>query len=124
MKNITKLSKNDLQNIIKQAETELAQRSHYDKALSEINKIIQLHGLSKKDLMNMVNQCSFARGKKASRKSSGSRGKAAPKYRNPTGSETWTGRGRAPKWVSALCASYGLSVDGFKTDPRFRINAL
>lgn len=29
------------------------------------------------------------------------RGKVAPKYRGPKG-ETWTGRGRAPRWLVAL----------------------
>lgn len=26
-------------------------------------------------------------------------GKVAPKYRNPQTGETWTGRGKAPKWI-------------------------
>jgi DNA-binding protein H-NS len=26
-------------------------------------------------------------------------GKVAPKYRNPATGETWTGRGKAPKWI-------------------------
>jgi DNA-binding protein H-NS len=29
------------------------------------------------------------------------RGKVAPKYRGP-GGETWTGRGRTPRWLAAL----------------------
>ena len=28
-----------------------------------------------------------------------SSGKVAPKYRNPSTGETWTGRGKAPKWI-------------------------
>jgi len=28
-----------------------------------------------------------------------SSGKVAPKYRNPQTGETWTGRGKAPKWI-------------------------
>lgn len=33
----------------------------------------------------------------------GSKGKVAPKYRNPQNpSETWTGRGRMPLWIKAL----------------------
>lgn len=121
MKSITKLSKNDLHAMIKQAEAELAQRDHHEKALAEINKIIQSRGLSKKDLMDMIGQLTFGRGKKLARKASGSTGKAAPKYRNPTGSDTWTGRGRAPKWVNDICASYGIDINIFKNDPRFKI---
>ncbi|MGH1368329.1 MAG: H-NS family nucleoid-associated regulatory protein [Maritimibacter sp.] len=34
------------------------------------------------------------------------RSQVAPKYRNPDGSgETWTGRGRKPKWVEAHLAA-------------------
>lgn len=32
-------------------------------------------------------------------RSSGAGGKVAPKYRNPATGETWTGRGKAPKWI-------------------------
>ncbi|GJL83761.1 MAG: histone-like nucleoid-structuring protein H-NS [marine bacterium B5-7] len=49
------------------------------------------------------------RGKKTSHKKAGrrkSRGKVAPKYRNPlNSSETWTGRGRKPLWVVAALDS-------------------
>ncbi|WP_082721310.1 H-NS histone family protein [Burkholderia sp. ABCPW 14] len=30
------------------------------------------------------------------------RGPIPPKYRNPMTGETWSGRGRAPKWMSGL----------------------
>lgn len=31
----------------------------------------------------------------------GKTGKVAPKYRNPAGSETWSGRGKRPRWFLA-----------------------
>ena len=41
-------------------------------------------------------------------KSTANRGKVAPKYRDPNNSEnTWTGRGRKPKWVGELLAAGG-----------------
>ena len=40
------------------------------------------------------------------------RKKVAPKYRNPTNAEeTWTGRGRKPKWVEAHLAGGGKLTD-------------
>lgn len=40
------------------------------------------------------------------------RAKVAPKFRNPNNAnETWTGRGRAPKWVEAHLASGGTKED-------------
>jgi DNA-binding protein H-NS len=39
------------------------------------------------------------------------RGKVAPKYKNPAnGLETWTGRGRQPRWVADALAG-GKSLD-------------
>ncbi len=41
----------------------------------------------------------------------GTRGPVPPKYRNPNDpSQTWTGRGRQPKWVSELLAG-GFTLD-------------
>ncbi|WP_141750786.1 MULTISPECIES: H-NS histone family protein, partial [Stenotrophomonas] len=38
--------------------------------------------------------------------------KVAPKYRNPANSEeTWTGRGRQPKWMALLVAKGALPQD-------------
>ncbi|MVW60028.1 H-NS histone family protein [Massilia sp. NEAU-DD11] len=41
-------------------------------------------------------------------------GTAAPRYRNPADSgQTWTGRGRQPRWIAEALAS-GRSLDDFK----------
>lgn len=39
------------------------------------------------------------------RKRGGKTGKVAPKYRNPGGSETWSGRGKRPRWFLAALKS-------------------
>lgn len=40
--------------------------------------------------------------------------KTAPRYRNPAdGGQTWTGRGRQPRWIAEALAS-GRSLDDFK----------
>lgn len=42
------------------------------------------------------------------------RAKAEPKYRNPANpDETWTGRGRKPKWILAALAA-GSELDDFR----------
>lgn len=44
-------------------------------------------------------------------KATGSRAKVAPKYRNPNDpDETWSGRGRQPKWMQRLQAE-GMTLD-------------
>lgn len=41
-----------------------------------------------------------------------SKGKVAPKYRDPATGKTWTGRGRAPKWI-AEAEARGVNRDTF-----------
>ena len=73
-------------------------------ARAEVNNLLARRGLSMDDLGE------------GSRKSGrgGKGGKVAPKYRNPDdSSETWTGRGRQPRWLVAKIAK-GHKVDQFK----------
>ena len=77
----------------------LAQREQLDKQIKEAiaqekadgiakaKVIIEQYGLTASDLFS----------RKAGGKGAG--GKVAPKYRNPSTGETWTGRGKAPKWI-------------------------
>jgi DNA-binding protein H-NS len=77
----------------------LAQREHLDRQIKEAiahekadgiakaKLIIEQYHLSASDLFN----------RKTGVRSVG--GKVAPKYRNPSTGETWTGRGKAPKWI-------------------------
>jgi DNA-binding protein H-NS len=79
----------------------LAQREQLDKQIKEAvlrekadgvakaKLIIEQYGLSASDLFS----------RKAGARSPS--GKVAPKYRNPTSGETWTGRGKAPKWIES-----------------------
>lgn len=44
----------------------------------------------------------------------GSRGKVAVKYRNPEdATQTWTGRGRQPKWLVEKLAKRGVKIEDF-----------
>jgi len=77
----------------------LVQREQLDKQIKEAialekadgvakaKVIIEQYGLTASDLFS----------RKTGSKSAG--GKVAPKYRNPSTGETWTGRGKAPKWI-------------------------
>jgi DNA-binding protein H-NS len=48
------------------------------------------------------------------RRGKGSRGQVAVKYRNPDDpSETWTGRGRKPRWLTAKLSRRGASIEDF-----------
>ena len=63
------------------------------KALAAVEEAARAAGFSLKELLG-------------DQKLSKAKTKAAPKYANPADpSQTWTGRGRKPKWVEALLAS-------------------
>lgn len=57
-------------------------------ATARVRSLIEEYGLSQSDV--------FGPGRKA--RSQAAR-KVAPKFRNPSTNETWTGRGRQPKWI-------------------------
>lgn len=66
--------------------------------LEKIKSIAAEYGLSADELKTLT----------AANKAAGKRGSVAPKYRDPNDSaNTWTGRGRKPKWVEAFLASGG-----------------
>lgn len=49
------------------------------------------------------------------------RATVAAKYKNPNGSEKWTGRGRAPKWVSDVLTKRRITIAQFKNSKRYKI---
>lgn len=58
---------------------------------------------------------------KAKAKPADKRAKVLAKYKNPTGAEKWTGRGRAPQWVNAILTKEKITIDRFKADKRFQL---
>ncbi|MCX7660857.1 H-NS histone family protein [Caldimonas sp.] len=75
---------------------EAARKQELAEAMAQIKSLMAQYGITVADLA----------GKGSTGKSSAGKGvKVAPKYRNPATGETWTGRGRQPKWVEAALAS-------------------
>ena len=69
-----------------------ARRAETAAAVAQVRALVAEFGLVANDI--------FASGR-APRGTASSRGsKVAPKYRNPATGETWTGRGKAPKWIA------------------------
>ncbi len=67
-----------------------ARRNETAQAVGQVRALIAEFGLTAQDVFP------------ASRTRSSSRGsKVAAKYRNPATGETWTGRGKPPKWIQA-----------------------
>jgi DNA-binding protein H-NS len=90
---VSNLSKKQLRELIRKASGRM---KNIDK--EEIAK-----GKAKVDALLKAEGVTFAQvyGKRRG----GKTGKVAPKYRNPGGSETWSGRGKRPRWfLAALTA--------------------
>ena len=58
-------------------------------AISKVKALVAEHGLTQSDVFG---------GSKGTKKSNGG-GKVAAKYRDQSSGQTWTGRGKAPKWI-------------------------
>ena len=108
--NLADMSLNDLKDLLKKIPGEIKRRSQEaqdaakEAALEKLKAIAKEHGYSLEELT----------GKKKTRGAKGPRGPVAAKYANPSNpSETWTGRGRQPKWVQAALAS-GKTLDNLK----------
>ena len=88
--NLNKMSIAELNKLISDAQTALVKKKEI---AEKVRKLAKDNGLEISDLL-AADKPNKAKAKK-------SRGKVAPKYKNPAnGSETWTGRGRQPRWVA------------------------
>lgn len=71
-----------------EAQIAAAQQAQHSDAVNKVRAFISEHGLTQKDIFG---------GTKGTRKSSGN--KVAAKYKDAVSGATWTGRGKAPKWI-------------------------
>jgi DNA-binding protein H-NS len=70
-----------------------ARRRELSDAVSQVRTLVAEYGLTAQDVFPVGK----ASGKSGRSSTAGT--KVAPKYRNPATGETWTGRGKAPKWI-------------------------
>ena len=100
------LSAKQLDALVKNAQNRkdlLQKRQPASKVRSEVLKYVGAHGYSMEELFGVDIPAKRPRAARASTKEGTSTGKVKPKYRNPDNPrETWSGRGRAPRWLAAL----------------------
>jgi DNA-binding protein H-NS len=70
-----------------EAQIEAVRKAENTDAIAKVKALVTEHGLTQQDIFG---------GAKRGRKASGS---VAAKYRDPATGATWTGRGKAPKWI-------------------------
>jgi len=116
---LTGLSARELGVLIRSAkkqQTIVAKRRPITKVRAQLSKLAQAEGYSIEELFGTAAapRARKVATTKAPAKTAGRKlGKVAPKYRNPANAkETWTGRGKQPRWLAEL-TSKGKKVEDF-----------
>lgn len=68
-----------------------ARQRELSDAVGKVRALVAEYGLTAQDV--------FPSGRSTKAAGTKSSGKVAPKYRDPATGQTWTGRGKAPKWI-------------------------
>ena len=84
----------DYQDLLKQrdaleAKIREARQNELKDAIANVRALVAQFELTAEDV--------FANGRRANK---GAGAKVAPKYRDPATGDTWTGRGKAPRWIA------------------------
>ena len=110
------LSPKQLDALVKSAQERkefLKKRFPAAKVKTQVVKFVTAHGYSIEELFGAGASLRKGAAKRTSAKPARKFGKVKPKYRNPDNpKETWSGRGRAPRWLSALLAK-GKKIEQF-----------
>jgi DNA-binding protein H-NS len=112
---LSKLSLSELNRQKARIEAEIARRSQNSKRdlLKKVQKLANDAGVPLSELLGGAKPPKAGKAAKtaAPKKPRASKGKVAPKYRNPAdAAQTWTGRGRQPLWVSGYVGT-GKSIN-------------
>ncbi|SDQ37903.1 nucleoid protein H-NS [Pseudoxanthomonas sp. CF385] len=88
----------------KEQQTKLAKRTPIATVRGKITKFAKAEGYTVEELFGTAGRSAPKTAAKPAVSRAGRKlGKVAPKYRNPANpKETWTGRGKHPRWMAAL----------------------
>ena len=90
----------------KEQQTKLAKRTPIATIRSKITKFAKAEGYTLEELFGTAGARPAKAAAKPGPRAGKKLGKVAPKYRNPANpKETWTGRGKQPRWLATLTAS-------------------
>ena len=130
------LSDKDLAKIASNIETENKRRANRKAAAAAILAVLEKHKLSISDIPKLGlgkrlsapgrKRSVATKEKKAKTKAGATRNtdkriRVAFKYKNPNGSERWSGRGRCPGWVNTIMKNNKITIAQFKADKRYKI---
>ncbi|SFK44059.1 DNA-binding protein H-NS [Lysobacter sp. cf310] len=117
---LNSLSAKELESLISQAKkrkTTLSKRKPIAAVRKKLTQLAKAEGYDIAELFGNGASAPSGRAKAAkpavARKARKPLGKVAPKYRNPANTgETWTGRGKQPRWLAAYTGN-GRKLDEF-----------
>lgn len=120
---LSTLSAKELESLISQAKkrkTTLNKRKPIAAVRKKVATLLKTEGYTLEELFGgaapsgrATKTAKAAKPAAADRKARKPLGKVAPKYRNPANTaETWTGRGKQPRWLAAYVAA-GRKIDDF-----------
>lgn len=103
------LSPRELNSLIataKKRQAQLSKRAPITKVRSRLTKLAKAEGYTIEELFGNGTGASSGRASSGAAPARARKlGKVAPKYRNPENTkETWTGRGKQPRWLAAYTA--------------------
>jgi len=107
---INRLSAKELESLISQAKkrkTTLSKRKPLATVRKRLTQLAKAEGYTVEELFGGASApaARAPRAAKTPAKARKAQAKVAPKYRNPdNSSETWTGRGKQPRWLAAMTA--------------------
>ena len=105
---LTTLSPRELGSLIttaKKRQALLSQRTPVAKVRSKLTKLAKAEGYTIEELFGAGSGGGRPARAPAAARGARKLGKVAPKYRNPENpKETWTGRGKQPRWLAAYTA--------------------
>ena len=124
MAKLKKLSEVQLNKIIENTQAELTRRKKLDAATNEIRTILKKYNIDFQDIdlkqFARINNRSKTKRPSNTTAPRDNRITVKAKYKNPDSDETWTGRGRTPKWIQGICQSEKIDLETFKKDERFK----
>ncbi|MCE4369677.1 H-NS family nucleoid-associated regulatory protein [Xanthomonas hortorum] len=116
MIDLTGLSVKQLDAVVQSAQQRkefLQKRPSAARVRAQVVKYVAGYGYSIEELFGSAPSRRTAAARRAPVKRAGTSGKVPAKYRNPANpDETWSGRGRAPRWLAAQLAK-GKKIDRF-----------
>ena len=123
MASLKNLTGGQLEKMLANTKAEIKRREHIQAATLEIRAVLKKYKISMQDIdLQASNKKAAGKTARTGKVQSGERDnrkRVRAKYANPNGTDSWSGRGRAPTWVLELCQKEGIELAAFKKDSRF-----